>query len=329
MCLIWGTTYLGIRVALEATPPALMGALRWTVAGALLVAVATLRGERLPPVGLWPALGFQGLMMIGVGNGFVNWAEQHVPSGLAAVTLATSPFWMSGVEALRQNGERLSRQALVGLVLGFTGILVLVWPDLRLGDSAGLQFTLGILALQVACLGWAIGSSYSKRHPHGASVFAATAVQMIFGGLIMLAAGTLLGEWSRVHLEGRGLWALTYLVFVGSIGGFVSYIYALQHLPVATVSLYAYANPLIAVVLGALLLGEPFTLRTVISMAIVFAGMALVRRKQPGLTGSVRSARVRSGWVANPANPTNLAQTRTNLPQPEPTCPNPPKPDRT
>lgn len=329
MCLIWGTTYLGIRVALEATPPALMGALRWTVAGALLVAVATLRGERLPPVGLWPALAFQGLMMIGVGNGFVNWAEQHVPSGLAAVTLATSPFWMSGVEALRQNGERLSRQALVGLVLGFTGILVLVWPDLRLGDSAGLQFTLGILALQVACLGWAIGSSYSKRHPHGASVFAATAVQMIFGGLIMLAAGTLLGEWSRVHLEGRGLWALTYLVFVGSIGGFVSYIYALQHLPVATVSLYAYANPLIAVVLGALLLGEPFTLRTVISMAIVFAGMALVRRKQPGLTGSVRFGRARSGWLANPANPTNLAQTRTNLPQPEPTCPNPPKPDRT
>jgi drug/metabolite transporter (DMT)-like permease len=279
VCVIWGTTYLGIRVALEATPPALMGGIRWTIAGALLASVSMLRGERLPAVALWPSLAFQGLMMIGVGNGFVNWAEQHVPSGLAAVTLATSPFWMSGVEALRKSGERLSRKALVGLVLGFTGILVLVWPDLNLGDSAGLQFTLGILALQVACLGWAIGSSYSKRHPHGASVFAATAVQMIFGGLIMLGTGTLLGEWPRVHLEGRGLWALTYLVFVGSIGGFVSYIYALQHLPVATVSLYAYANPLIAVVLGALLLGEPFTSRTVISMAIVFAGMAMVRRK--------------------------------------------------
>ena len=279
VCVIWGTTYLGIRVALEATPPALMGGIRWTVAGAMLVAIATLRGERLPSVALWPSLGLQGLLMIGVGNGFVNWAEQYVPSGLAAVTLATSPFWMSGVEALRVNGERLSRKALVGLVLGFTGILVLVWPDLNLGDSAGLQFTLGILALQVACLGWAIGSSYSKRHPHGASVIAATAVQMILGGLVMLAAGTLLGEWPRVHLEGRGLWALTYLVFVGSIGGFVSYIYALQHLPVATVSLYAYANPLIAVVLGALLLGESFTTRTVVSMSIVFAGMALVRRK--------------------------------------------------
>lgn len=279
VCVIWGTTYLGIRVALEATPPALMGGIRWTVAGLLLALIATTRGERLPHPALWGSLAFQGLMMIGVGNGFVNWAEQHVPSGLAAVTLATSPFWMSGVEALRGDGERLSQRALAGLVIGFSGILVLVWPDLRLGDAAGLQFALGILALQTACLGWAIGSSYSKRHPHGASVIAATAVQMLFGGLIMLAVGTALGEWPRVHLEGRGLWALVYLVFVGSIGGFVSYIYALQHLPVATVSLYAYANPLIAVVLGALLLDEAFTIRTVISMAIVFAGMTLVRRR--------------------------------------------------
>lgn len=288
VCIIWGTTYLGIRVALEAVPPALMGGIRWTIAGALLLAVSLLRRERLPRVALWPSLAFQGLLMIGVGNGFVNWAEQHVPSGLAAVTLATSPFWMSGVEALRRGGERLSRGALAGLVLGFMGVLVLVWPDLHLTDSAGLQFTLGIIALQLACLGWAIGSSYSKRHPHDGSVIGATAVQMLFGGLMMLAAGTLLGEWPRVHLEGRGLWALIYLVGVGSIGGFVSYVYALQHLPVATVSLYAYANPLIAVVLGALLLGEPFTARTVVSMVIIFGGMALVRAKKPATTSAVQ-----------------------------------------
>jgi len=281
VCVIWGTTYLGIRVALEAVPPLLMGGIRWTVAGSLLAAFALARGERLPGVALWPSLALQGLLMLGFGNGFVNWAEQYVPSGLAAVTLATSPFWMSGVEALRSDGERLSRGALTGLILGFSGILVLVWPDLHLGDSAGLNFTLGVIALQAACLGWAIGSSYSKRHPHGSSVFAATAVQMLFGGLMMLLAGTLAGEWPRVHLEGRGLWALTYLMLVGSIGGFVSYVYALQHLPVATVSLYAYANPLIAVVLGALVLGEPFTMRTVVSMAIVFAGMALVRMRKP------------------------------------------------
>ncbi len=280
VCLIWGTTYLGIRVALEAVPPALMGGIRWTIAGILLAGVALGRGERLPGPALWPPLALQGLLMLGFGNGFVNWAEQYVPSGLAAVTLATSPFWMSGVEALRSDGERLSRGALSGLILGFTGILVLVWPDLHFGDAAGLQFVLGVIALQVACLGWAIGSSYSKRHPHGSSVFAATAVQMLLSGLMMLAAGTLMGEWPRVHLEGRGLWALGYLVFVGSIGGFVSYIYALQHLPVATVSLYAYANPLIAVVLGALILHEPFTMRTVVSMSIVFAAMTLVRTRK-------------------------------------------------
>lgn len=281
VCVIWGTTYLGIRVALEAVPPLLMGGIRWTVAGLLLAVFALARGERLPGVALWPSLALQGLLMLGFGNGFVNWAEQYVPSGLAAVTLATSPFWMSGVEALRADGERLSRGALWGLILGFSGILVLVWPDLHLADSAGLKFTLGVIALQAACLGWAIGSSYSKRHPHGSSVFAATAVQMLFGGLMMLLAGTLLGEWPGVHLQGRGLWALAYLMVVGSIGGFVSYVYALQHLPVATVSLYAYANPLIAVVLGALVLHEPFTMRTVVSMAIVFAGMALVRTRKP------------------------------------------------
>lgn len=299
VCLIWGTTYLGIRVALEAVPPALMGGIRWTLAGLLLAAIATARGERLPGRSAWQSLWLQGLLMIGIGNGFVNWAEQYVPSGLAAVTLATSPFWMSGVEALRAGGERVSRRGVAGLVLGFGGILILLWPDLRLGDEAGFKFVLGVLALQGACLGWAIGSSYSKRHPHGSSVLAATAVQMLFGGLMMLVMGSLLGEWDRVHLAGRGVWALGYLTLVGSIGGFVSYIYALQHLPVATVALYAYANPLIAVVLGALLLGEPFGARTVVSMVIVFAGMALVRSRPAASAPPVRTTRRREAVASN------------------------------
>ena len=294
VCVIWGTTYLGIRVALEAVPPALMGALRWLTAGSLLLAYAWLRGQALPHVGSWASLAVQGLLMIGFGNGFVNWAEQSVPSGLAAVVIATSPFFMAGVEALRADGERLSRRGLVGLVLGFLGIIVLVWPDLHFNDAGGTQFVLGLLALQGACLAWAVGSSYSKRHPHGDSVIGATAVQMLFGGLIMLVAGTLIGEWGRVSLHGRGVAALAYLTVVGSIGGFVSYIFALKYLPVSTVSIYAYINPLIAVILGAIVLGEPFGFRTVVSMAIVFAGVAHV--KQP----SIMISRVRAARVAEP-----------------------------
>jgi drug/metabolite transporter (DMT)-like permease len=295
VCVIWGTTYLGIRVALEAVPPALMGALRWLTAGSLLLSYAWLRGQALPHVGSWASLAVQGLLMIGFGNGFVNWAEQSVPSGLAAVVIATSPFFMAGVEALRADGERLSRRGLVGLVLGFLGIIVLVWPDLRVNDAGGTRFVLGLLALQGACLAWAVGSSYSKRHPHGDSVIGATAVQMLFGGLIMLVAGTLIGEWGQVSLHGRGVAALAYLTVVGSIGGFVSYIFALKYLPVSTVSIYAYINPLIAVILGAVVLGEPFGLRTVVSMAIVFAGVALV--KQP----SIKVSRVGATRVAEPA----------------------------
>jgi drug/metabolite transporter (DMT)-like permease len=288
VCVIWGTTYLGIRVALEAVPPALMGAFRWIIAGTILVAFVWTRGQALPKVSTWGGLALQGLLMIGFGNGFVNWAEQSVPSGLAAVVIATSPFFMAGVEALRSDGERITKRALVGLALGFTGILVLVWPDLRFDDTHGTRFILGLVALQVACLGWAIGSSYSKRHPHGESVIGATAVQMLFGGLILLVVGTLSGEWRHVSLGGRGAAALVYLTIVGSIGGFVSYVYALQYLPVSTVSVYAYINPLIAVVLGAALLGEPFGPRTVIAMAIVFVGVALV--KQPARDVHKRSA---------------------------------------
>ena len=278
VCVIWGTTYLAIRVSLAAFPPALLGGVRWIVAGTLLAGIARARGERLPGPRAWRDLTVQGLLMLGLGNGGVNWAEQYVPSGLSAVLIATSPFYMIGVDRLFPDGERITREAISGLIVGFGGILLLVWPDLtHLHGEAGTRFALGIGALQIACLGWAIGSSYSKRHKHTGSVLGSTAVQMLAGGLAMLAVGTALGEWSAVRLAPRGLGATAYLIAVGSLGGFVSYIYALKHLPVTLVSIYAYVNPLIAVVLGALIMQEPFELRTAAAMAIVFAGIALVR----------------------------------------------------
>jgi drug/metabolite transporter (DMT)-like permease len=277
VCVIWGTTYLGIRISLETIPPALMSGIRWTIAGLLVAAVLLARGQALPGARAWPGLALLALLLIGIGNGFVVWAEQFVPSGLTAVVLATSPFWMVAVEATLRGGERLTAGTGGGLLVGFGGVLLLVWPDLHAGGADAARFGMGLIALQFACAGWALGSAWSKRHGTADNVFGATAVQMLFGGLLMLALGTALGEWRMLSFSTRTTVALLYLTGVGSIGGFVAYIYALRHLPVSTVSLYAYINPVIAVVLGALVLGEPFGVRIVLASALVLAGLAMVR----------------------------------------------------
>jgi drug/metabolite transporter (DMT)-like permease len=278
VCVIWGTTYLGIRIALETIPPLVMPACRWIVAGSLLLAILRARGERLPPVRSWPQLALLGSLLIGVGNGAVVWAEQTVPSGLTALLVAVSPFWMVGIEALMPGGERLTRQGAAGLLIGFCGIVALVWPDLRIDATRGTLLR-GIVATQFACIGWAVGSTYARRHGREENVLAAAALQMLFGGLLMAAAATLHHEWDAIRLTPRTLGALAYLTFAGSIAGFSAYAYALKHLPISTVSLYAYANPVIAVALGTLILGEPLEARMAVAAAVVLSGIALVRRQ--------------------------------------------------
>jgi drug/metabolite transporter (DMT)-like permease len=290
VCVIWGTTYLGIRICLESMPPALMGGLRWTLAGTLLAGYVLARGETLPPVSRWGSIALLGFLLLGLGNGGVVFAEQWVSSGLAAVLVATSPFWMAGVEAALPDGERLRRNTIIGLLIGFSGILVLVWPDLALDRGADRRFLAGVIALQIASLGWALGSSYSKRHARNDHILGTTALQMLAGGLIMLAAGTVRGEWPQLYFTTRTTTSLLYLSTLGAIGGFVAYTYALRHLPVSFVSLYAYINPVIAVALGITLLGEPFDARMGSAAALVFAGVAVVRWKSnrpPGQSAPV------------------------------------------
>ena len=166
-----------------------------------------------------------------------------MPSGIAAVTVALTPFWMIGVEALLPGGERLSPRALTGLLVGFGGIVLLVWSDLAGGGPSGRQFGLGMVALQVACLGWALGSSYSRRRVQRGNTLTTAGMQMLFGGLIMLIAATAGGEWRDLTFTKRSLGAEVYLGAIGSLAGYPAYIYALKHLPVSIVSLYAYANP--------------------------------------------------------------------------------------
>lgn len=277
VCLIWGTTYLGIRVALDTIPPALVGAIRYTLAGVILATLLHLRGERLPPKSYWGGLAVVAALTIAVGNGGVIWAEQWVPSGFAALLVASSPFWMAGIEALLPGGERLTLRVIGGLLIGFAGIVLLVWPDLTAGGAHGRQFAVGVVALQIACLGWSLGSSYSRRHGREENALGAAALQMIFGGVIMLVAATALGEWRRLVFTPRTFAAELYLLLIGSLVGYPAYVFALKHLPVSTVSLYAYFNPVIAVVLGTVLLDEPFGPRVILAATLVFLGSAVVR----------------------------------------------------
>ena len=277
VCLIWGTTYLAIRVALETIPPALIGAIRFIIAGALLAAFLRMRRVSLPAPAQWPGLALVGILLIGVGNGMVIVAEQWVPSGLAAVVIATTPFWMAAIEALVPGGERLSRRSAAGMSIGFAGVVLLLWPDLTVGGNLGRQFLLGLVALQLAELGWSSGTAYSKRHAQHEHAAAAAAVQMLCGGGAMLVVAMIRGEWSDLRFSPRSAGAELYLIVAGSLVAFPAYTYALKHLPVSTVSLYAYVNPVIAVLLGAVLLGEPFGIRIVIASALVLLGVSVVR----------------------------------------------------
>lgn len=277
VCFVWGTTYLAIRVALESVPVALLAGLRWGAAGALLAAMLPLFGERLPHPRTWGSIAFAGFLMAVIGDGGVVWAEQYVASGLAAVIVAAVPFWSVLVEAVIPRGERPTVRTLTGLAVGFLGIVVLVWPELTIGGQEGRLFVAGVIALQVACLGWALGTSYTKRNAQNGSPLSASAMQMLLSGAMLIGIGTAAGEWSRLAFTTRTAGAMIYLVLIGSIVGYSAYVYALKYLPISTVSLYAYINPIIAVVLGTLLLSEPFSLRIVLASALVFVGIAIVR----------------------------------------------------
>ena len=253
-----------------------MSGSRHAIAGLLLALGLRLRGIKLPARDTWGFHALLGLLMIGFGNGCLVWAQQFVASGVAAVLVSVIPFWMIGVEAFMPGGERIRPRQVFGLLLGFGGIVLLTSSSLT-GTVPGRQIVLGVIMTQLACLGWAVGSAYAKRHKREDNLFAATALQITFGGLILSGVATLTGEWVDVAPTAPSLFAVLYLVVVGTFVGYVSYVYALKHLPVSIVSLYAYVNPVIAVILGSIILDERFTPRMAFAIGIIFAAMLIVR----------------------------------------------------
>ena len=285
VCVVWGTTYLGIRIALETIPPLLLTGTRFTAAGLIMLAVARLRGETIPTDFRTLAnLAFVGFCMVGVGNLAVVWAEQWVPSGMAALFVATAPFWMAIIEAFRTHGERVDRRGAIGMLIGFLGVAMLVTPG-GSGSAFNMMFVLGALAIQVGSLGWQYGSAHAKYRMKHVPLMSSSALQMLSGGVIVSIVGLAAGEAPRFVLTPRTFGALAYLTLFGSVLAYSAYVFALAHMRTTHASLYAYVNPVVAVFLGWLILDEPMTWLSIVAMVVILGGVALVQsngwRKKP------------------------------------------------
>jgi drug/metabolite transporter (DMT)-like permease len=297
LCLVWGTSFVAIKVAIETVPSLFLTGGRFTLAGVALLAVCAATKQRFPAGrGDWLHLGVIGLLMIGLGNVAIVWGEHFLTSGATALLIATGPFWMGAVERVRPNGRRFTRAQLIGMVIAFLGVAVLAAPELR-GLEFGGRFLLGALAIQLACLSWAIGSVRSKYWPTSASPLVSAAVQMIAGGGAVLVLSLLSGEISRLTFTPRTLLAYVHLTVFGSIAAYSAYVFALSKLSTAAVALSDYIIPGIAVVLGWLILQEPLTWRTVAALALILAGVAfdhLVGRRQARRDTAGEDARAES-----------------------------------
>jgi drug/metabolite transporter (DMT)-like permease len=276
VCFFWGTTYLGIRMALESMSPLMLVALRYTISGTLIVAAAWITRKRLPRGReLWTTAR-NGMIVLAIGNGALAFAEQWIPSGLAALFISVSPFWLVGLEALVPGGESLHGPTIGGMVIGLGGAALLVSPAVR-GSSINHALLAGFFTLQLGCAGWSLGSILQRRQPTTAHPAVSGGVQQLATGLAVMVPAVLL-PGNFFHWSSRGVLAVLYLVTFGSIVGYSAYIYAMDKLPVALVSLYNYINPLVAVTLGWLFYREPFGGREAVAMGIIFAGVAIVKR---------------------------------------------------
>ena len=265
---IWGSTYLAIRFALEGGfPPFLLGGIRFLVAGSLMLAFLRWRGMPLPTGAQWRNAAVMGLLMLLLGNGMVNLAETQVSSGLAAVTVASAPLWMAVFAAMR--GDKPTKLEAVGLGIGFVGV---VWL------SAGGSLTgapMGLVALLVASVAWSFGSIWSKGRDLP-SPSMSSAAQMLCGGAMMLVLGLSIGERFQGQPTPHAIGAFWYLVVMGSLVGFSAYIWLLHHVRPALAGSYAYVNPAIAVALGAWLAHERFGLRELVAMAVILSGVVAI-----------------------------------------------------
>jgi drug/metabolite transporter (DMT)-like permease len=274
---VWGSTYLAIRFGVETIPPFMMAGTRFVFAGVLLDAWARWRGAPRPKGIEWRSAAIIGGLLLFVGNGGVTWAEQTVPSGIAALLVATVPMWIVMFDWLLHGAGRPSRGVIVGLTVGFAGMFMLVGPDQFLGDNA--IDLVGVGVLMVACIAWAIGSLYSRQAPLPNSPLLATSMEMLTGGAVLYSVALMTGEFQRfdpASVSTRSWLAVGYLSVFGSIIGFTAYVWLLRVVHASRVATYAYVNPIIAMLLGWSLAGEEFTLQMLLAATVIIGAVVLI-----------------------------------------------------
>lgn len=274
---IWGSTYLGIRIAVETMPPFLMAAARFLLAGGVLFAFLKLRGAAWPTARQWRINTVIGTFLLLGGNGAVVWAEQYVPSGITALIIGASPLFFVITEWAWPGGTRPTAVVLGAMLLGFAGVTWLAAPW-----ENGLEGSIhsgGLVAILIGSISWSIGSIYSRHAKHGADPFLASALQMLGGGAALTIVALVHGDFGRLDVAAispRAWGAFAYLVALGSLVGFSTFVWLMKHSTPARVSTYAYVNPIVAVFLGWLILSEPIGPRTLVASAIIITAVAII-----------------------------------------------------
>jgi drug/metabolite transporter (DMT)-like permease len=274
--IIWGSTYLAIRFAVETIPPLLMAGVRFLLAGGVLYGVRRALGDPAPTRGQWKSAGVIGALMLLGGNGLVSWAEQRVVSGVAALLIGATPLWFALLDWLLSR-RRPTPLAVLGILIGFGGIVLLINP----WQAGGELYVPGAIGIVIGAALWAGGSLYTRTADLPQSPIMGTAIEMLAGGAALVVVGSLLGEWGRLDVGAvslRSLLGMLYLAAFGSIVAFTAYTWLLRNASVTLVSTYAYVNPVVAVLLGAALAGEPLTPRVLVAAAIIVGSVVLITR---------------------------------------------------
>lgn len=278
ICFTWGTTYLALRIGVADFPPLLFAGIRQTMAGLLLLTFAKLIGKGLRV--RWEDVRNQvipGILMITIGNGVVAWSAKFIPSGLAAIIVSIMPIYVVLINLAKGQRKAVNGTIISGLFLGLAGLLM-IFKD-RFTDIARPEYFWGAVVMLFSAFGWALGSVYLKSHPGKNHPFIHAALQLAIGGIAMLLVSPLLENWGTVHaMTNDTFWALLYLIAIGSISSYICYLYALRHLPVGLVSVHAYVNPIVAVLLGYVVLDEQITTITVIAMMTILGSVYLMNR---------------------------------------------------